>query len=65
MLSPLDLAPDQTGVFEEADVLADRRLREAESPGCLPDGCRSLGKPFDDRPPGGMREGEKAAIELR
>ncbi len=65
VLPTLDGAPDQPGVLEDPDVLADGRLREPEASRRLPNRRRPLGQTLDDRPPCRVRQGEEAAIELR
>src|SRR5688572_12409376 len=52
-------------ILEHLQVLRDGRLRDAESSGRLSDGRRAVDQPLDDRAPNWMREGKKAAIELR
>jgi len=50
MRAPLDFADDQTRVLENVQMTRDRRLRNAETTGCLADRGRAEREALDDAP---------------
>jgi len=60
-----DAAADEASALEDADVLGGRGERHAQRGGQLGQVSLPVGEPAEHRPPGGMSQGVKHAVESR
>ena len=64
MHSPNDVAFEQPGFFENADVLGDARLRNRKSRSNFPDRHRLPGQPLDNPPARGIGECAEDCVQV-
>jgi len=64
VLSAMACAADESGGFEHADVFADAGERQGERRHDVGDARRRMGEATDDRPAGGIGNGDDDAIQI-
>ncbi len=63
MHAAIDVAHDQPGGLEHAQMARDRGCRDAMRARQLTDGRRALGEPFEHVPPHGVRQCGEDVVE--